>query len=140
MNIVFATASQLAQMIRDKEVSVVEVLNAYLNQIEKHNDRINAIATLDTERAKQRAVEADEALAKGENWGALHGVPVTIKDTIETAGLLTTAGYRELKNYIPQQDAIASSLRWIVFWLTGMLIFVPYQVSQHFPINLKENQ
>ncbi len=105
MNIVFATAGQLAQMIRDQEVSAVEVLDAYLEQIEKHNDKINAIVTLDTEKAKQRAKEADEALARGENWGLLHGVPVTIKDTMETAGLLTTAGYQPLKNYIPQQDA-----------------------------------
>ncbi len=107
MNIVFATASQLAQMIRDKEISSVEVLNAYLEQIEKYNSKINAIATLNLERAKKRAIEADKALARGENWGALHGVPITIKDTIETAGLLTTAGYPALKDYIPEQDAIA---------------------------------
>ena len=105
MNLVFATATQLAQMIRDREVSSVEVVNAYLQQIEKHNGKINAIATLNRERARSKAKEADEALARGENWGALHGVPVTIKDTIETSGLLTTAGYRPLKNYIPQQDA-----------------------------------
>ena len=107
MNLVFATASQLAQMIRDKEVSATEVLNAYLEQIEKYNYKVNAIATLDTARAKQRAIEADEALARGENWGALHGVPITIKDAIETAGLRTTAGYLPLKDYIPQHDAIA---------------------------------
>ncbi len=107
MNIVFATASQLAQMIRDKKVSAVEVLNAYLEQIEKHNGKINAIATLNLERAKKRAIEADKALARGENRGALHGVPITIKDTIETGGLLTTAGYPALKDYIPEQDAIA---------------------------------
>lgn len=105
MNIVFATASQLAQMIRDKEVSAVEILNAYLEQIEKHNHKINAIATLDKEKTIKRAIEADEALAKGENWGALHGVPITLKDTFETAGLLTTAGYKPLKNHIPTQDA-----------------------------------
>ncbi|WP_319420694.1 amidase [Pleurocapsa sp. FMAR1] len=112
MNIVFATASQLAQMIRDKEVSAVEVLNAYLEQIKKHNGKINAIATLNTEKAKQKAIEADEAIAKGENWGALHGVPITLKDTFETKGLLTTAGYKPLKNHLPKQDAtVVSRLR-----------------------------
>ena len=105
MNLVFATATQLAQMIRDKEVSATEVLDAYLEQIVKYNDKINAIATLDTARAKQRAIEADEALARGENWGALHGVPITLKDTFETSGLLTTAGYKPLKNHIPDRDA-----------------------------------
>ena len=103
--IVFASASQLAQMIRDKKVSAVEVLDAYLKQIDKHNSKLNAIATLDAERARTKAKEADEALAKGENWGVLHGVPITIKDTFETSGLLTTAGYPPLKNYVPQQDA-----------------------------------
>ena len=105
MDLVFATASQLAQMIRDKEVSAVEVLDAYLERIAKHNGKVNAIATLDTERARQRAIEANEALARGENWGALHGVPITIKDTIETAGLRTTAGYLPLKDYVPSEDA-----------------------------------
>lgn len=104
MEIIFATASQLGRMIRNKEVSAVEVLNAYLKQIDKYNGSINAIATLD-EKARTRAIEADEALARGENWGALHGVPITVKDTIETAGLLTTAGYPPLKNYIPSEDA-----------------------------------
>ena len=107
MSIVFATASQLAQMIRDKEVSAVEVLEAYLAQINKHNDKLNAIATLNVERARVRAIEADEALARGENWGVLHGVPVTVKDALETKGLLTTCNDKSLANYIPQQDAIA---------------------------------
>ena len=105
MNLVFATASQLARMIREGEVSSVEVINAYLQQIEKHNERVNAIATLNAAKAKQRAVEADEALARGEYWGALHGVPITVKDTFETEGLLTTAGYKPLKDYIPDRDA-----------------------------------
>ncbi|MGF1478255.1 MAG: amidase [Cyanophyceae cyanobacterium] len=105
MNIVFATASQLAQMIRNKEISAREVLEAYLEQIDKHNRKINAIVTLDVDRAKKTALEADEALARGENWGRLHGVPITVKDIIETAGLLTTAGYPPLKDYVPSQDA-----------------------------------
>jgi amidase len=105
MNIVFATASQLAQMIRDREVSALEVVDAYLKQIERHNQKINAIATLDAEKAIKRAKEADQALARSENWGALHGVPITVKDTFETAGLRTTAGYKPLRNHTPAQDA-----------------------------------
>ena len=94
MNIIFTPAHQLAQMIRQGELSAVEVLEAYLEQIAKYNSKVNAIATLDEERAIKRATEADEALAKGENWGALHGVPITVKDTLETSGLQTTAGYK----------------------------------------------
>ncbi len=104
-NLVFLPASRLAQMIREREVSAVEVLNAYLAQIAKHNKKLNAICTLDEDNALTRAKLSDEALANGENWGALHGVPVTIKDIFETAGLLTTAGYIPLKNYVPKQDA-----------------------------------
>lgn len=104
-NLVFTPAYQLARMIRNKTVSTKEVLEAYLEQIKKHNPQLNAIATLDEPGAKKRAIEADEAIAKGEIWGQLHGVPITIKDTFETSGLLTTAGYKPLKNYIPSQDA-----------------------------------
>ncbi|RUR73340.1 amidase [Chlorogloeopsis fritschii PCC 9212] len=104
-DLVFTPAHQLAQMIRDRVVSAVEVLDAHLVQIAKHNSKLNAICTLDEERARQQAKQADEALAKGEIWGVLHGVPITIKDIFETAGLRTTAGYIPLKDYVPQQDA-----------------------------------
>lgn len=104
-SLVFLPAYQLARMIREREVSAVEVVNAYLAQITKHNIKLNAICTLDKDNALTRAKLADEALSKGENWGALHGVPVTIKDIFETAGLRTTAGYIPLKDYVPQHDA-----------------------------------
>jgi len=107
MNLVFATVSQMAQMIRNQEVSAVEVLNAHLEQIEKYNYQINAIATLNKEKAIQRAISADAALTQGKNWGVLHGVPITIKDFLETADLASTAGYAPLQNYIPQQHATA---------------------------------
>lgn len=106
-NFVFKSAVELAQMIRDRNVSAIEVLDAHLAQIAKHNAKLNAICTLDETNARARARQADEALAKGENWGALHGVPITIKDIFETAGLRTTAGYIPLKDYVPQQDATA---------------------------------
>jgi amidase len=104
-DLVFTSACQLVQMIRDREVSAVEVLDAHLEQIAKHNSNLNAICTLDEEQARQRAKQADEDLAQSKNWGALHGVPVTVKDIFETAGLRTTSGYKPLKNYIPKQDA-----------------------------------
>jgi amidase len=106
-SLTFASAHQLAWMIRDREVSAIEVLDAYLTQITKHNSKLNAICTLDEDNARTKAKLADEALARGENWGALHGVPITIKDIFETAGIRTTAGYIPLKNYVPQQDATA---------------------------------
>lgn len=104
-NLFFLPAYRLAEMIRDREVSAVEVLDAHLAQISKHNSSLNAICTLDADNARIRAKQADAALASEENWGALHGVPVTIKDIFETAGLRTTAGYIPLRDHIPQQDA-----------------------------------
>lgn len=104
-NLTFASAHQLAEMIRDRQISAIEVLDAHLEQIAKHNSKLNAICTLNQENARIRAKQADDALSSGENWGALHGVPITIKDIFETAGLRTTAGYIPLKEYVPQQDA-----------------------------------
>ncbi|MEO1372893.1 MAG: amidase [Cyanobacteria bacterium J06635_10] len=103
-DLIFKPAHQLAQMINLGEVSSVEVLEAHLNQISQHNSKLNAICTLN-DRALETAKQADEALAKGENWGVLHGVPITIKDIFETESLRTTAGYKPLKDYIPTRDA-----------------------------------
>lgn len=98
-------AYQLANRIRTREISVREVIEAHLAQIEVQNPRLNAICTLDAAGARSRAVEADAALDRGEVWGPLHGIPVTIKDLFETQGLRTTAGFPELTNYVPTQDA-----------------------------------
>jgi amidase len=113
-NLVWKPVVELAQMIRGssasrsvRHISAIELLDAHLEQIAQHNPKLNAICTLNEENARIRAKQADEALARGENWDALHGVPVTIKDIFETAGLRTTAGYIPLKDYVPQQDATA---------------------------------
>ncbi len=103
--LIYRTATELATLIREKKLSSTEILEAYLLQIEKHNQELNAIITLDEENARKRAREADEALAKGEIWGPLHGVPVTIKDAFETKDLRTTSSFKPLENYIPEEDA-----------------------------------
>ena len=84
--IVFLPAHRLADMIRTGRISSTEAVEAYLEQIERHNPGLNAIVTLDAEGARKRAREADEALKRGEIWGPLHGVPVTFKDNYATAG------------------------------------------------------
>ena len=71
-DLVFTPAHQLARMIKEQSVSAVEVLEAYLNQISRHNSKLNAICTFN-DRALETAKQADAALAKGENWGLLHG-------------------------------------------------------------------
>ncbi|HUJ09061.1 MAG TPA: amidase [Verrucomicrobiae bacterium] len=102
---IFATAHELATAIRERQISASGVLEAHLAQIARHNATLNAIVTLNEEPARKRAREADAALARGEVWGPLHGVPVTIKDSFATAGLRTTSGYPPLADYIPAEDA-----------------------------------
>jgi amidase len=104
-NIVFWTATQMAKAIRDRQVSSEEVLEAHLKQIEMHNAKLNAIVTLDKEHARQQAKAADEAIAKGGLWGALHGVPITVKDCYETTGMGSSCGYKKFFDYVPSQDA-----------------------------------
>jgi len=99
------TATETAQAIRRREVSCREVVLAQLERVRRHNPSLNAIVTLDEEGALRRADQADEALARGLSWGPLHGVPITIKDAFETAGLRTTAGYPPLAHHVPASDA-----------------------------------
>ena len=94
-------------MIRDGDISSRELLDLYVSRIEKYNERLNAVVTLDLERARKQAQQADERRAKGEILGPLHGLPVTIKDAFETAGLRTTSGASKLKDHIPTANAIA---------------------------------
>jgi len=99
------TATELATMIRERRVSSQEVLEAHLKQIAKVNPSVNAIVSLDEDRARKRSEEADNDLANGKVWGPLHGVPVTIKDVFETEGLRTTSSFKPLASYVPKQDA-----------------------------------
>src|SRR5579884_1452737 len=109
MDIVFSSTTQLATAIQAGHVSATEVLQAYLAQIDKHNPTLNAIVTMDIERAYKRAREADAALARGELWGPLHGVPFTLKDAHATAGMRTTTGFPPLSNYVPKVDSTVTA-------------------------------
>src|SRR6266702_3198128 len=109
MDIVFSSTTQLAAAIRAGHVSATEVLEAHLAQIATHNPALNAIVTMDAEQALKRAHEADEALARGEVWGPLHGVPFTLKDAHATAGMRTTTGFPPLADYVPQEDSTVTA-------------------------------
>jgi Asp-tRNA(Asn)/Glu-tRNA(Gln) amidotransferase A subunit family amidase len=95
-----------AALIRRRKVSPVEVVEAHLDQISGLNPALNAIVTLAPD-VMERARSAEDAVMRGEELGALHGVPLTVKDTIETAGLRTTSGSVIRKDYVPQRDAPA---------------------------------
>src|SRR5687767_3730232 len=101
----FKPATELAAAIRAKEISSRELLDLYLARVETHNPKVNAVVTVDEEGARRRAREADEALARGELWGPLHGLPMTLKDAFETAGMRTTGGSPDYADHVPTVDA-----------------------------------
>src|SRR5271170_8101367 len=105
--LVLKSARELAQLIRTRAVSPVEVLDAYLKVIEALNPRLNAIVTLATEQARDAARLAESAVMKGEKLGLLHGVPIGVKDVTPTAGIRTTFGSPLFKDYVPTEDAEA---------------------------------
>lgn len=98
-------ATELAARIRRKDVSAREVLSAHLAQVERWNPRVNAIVTLVADRAMADAAKADEATARGDKVGPLHGLPIAHKDLVETAGIRTTRGSPFYRDNIPTSDA-----------------------------------
>ncbi len=102
----FKNATELARRIRKREVSAKEVVSAHLRQIERVNPQVNAICTLLPEQALEAAEKADRTPQKGSAPGALHGLPIAIKDLVLTKGIRTTFGSRIYKNFIPDQDAL----------------------------------
>ena len=100
------TAVELAARIRGKQVSAREVLSAHLARIERVNPQVNAIVTLVAERAMADATRADEALARGDTPGPLHGLPVAHKDLVDTAGIRTTRGSPFFRDHVPAHDAL----------------------------------
>ena len=108
----FASALDAARAIRTGRVSSVELTTRMLDRIAQHNGKLNAIVMLARDEALARARAADEARARREFWGPFHGVPGTIKDTFEVAGVTTTAGSPTLRNHVPTRDAaVAARLR-----------------------------
>jgi amidase len=102
-----ATTTELTLALREKQISSREVLDALLAHVEQRNPALNAIVTLDADRARAAAAAADDATASGAAAGVLHGLPMTVKDVYETEGLVTTSGAPELKDHIPTTDALA---------------------------------
>jgi amidase len=104
-DLLYLSATRLSELLRDKKVSALELVQAHLTRIEAVNGRLNAVVTLAAERALREARAADESLARGKLLGPLHGVPMTIKDSFETQGVVSTGGTLGRKGYIPGRDA-----------------------------------
>ncbi|MEO8267149.1 MAG: amidase family protein [Ilumatobacteraceae bacterium] len=99
------TTTEQAAAIRAGALGSVELLDAQLARIARLDPQVNAVCTLAVEGAREQASAADEATADGRSWGPLHGLPVTIKDAIATAGIRSTGGSPVLLEHVPQHDA-----------------------------------
>jgi amidase len=106
-DIVFWSATKIAAAIRAKEVSALEVVDAHLARIAEVNPALNAVVQLADERALAEARRCDAAMARGELLGPLHGVPFTVKDSLCTEGIITTAGTPGRARFVPSRDARA---------------------------------
>jgi len=105
MNILYRSAFELGSAIKSGELTSSQVLEFFLARVDKFNQDLNIVVAEDRERARQRASEADAAVARGEDWGPLHGVPVTIKDAYATEGIVTVDGIPEYKDFVPDFNA-----------------------------------
>ncbi|MBD3629722.1 amidase [Cyclobacterium sp.] len=148
--LLYMSATKVAEMIRNKEISSQEVVESCLARIDEVNPQINAVVQLARERALLEAKAADEAVKAGKTLGLLHGVPMTIKDSFDTAGIISTAGTLGRKDYMPGKDAtVVARLReegaillgktntpeFTMSYLTSNLIYGqtlnPYDLTRH---------
>ncbi len=105
-DVCFRPATELASMLRAREISARELLDAHLDRIERLNPSVNAVVTLDADGARAAADAADAALAAGEDVGPLHGLPVAHKDTHATGGMRTTWGSPLHADTVPLRDEL----------------------------------
>jgi amidase len=103
----FRSAKQLASDIRRRKLGCLEVLDLYLARMERFNGKLNAIVVTDVDGARRRARQADAALRRGKPWGPFHGVPMTIKESYDVAGMPTTWGLPALKDNVAPRNALA---------------------------------
>jgi len=104
----FLAAGTLAGKLRSREIGCLELLDHHLARVSRFNPALNAIIWADADGARRRARQADEALSRGEIWGPLHGLPMTIKESFDLAGAPTTWGKPELSGHIAAANAVAT--------------------------------
>ena len=101
----FASISELARDIRERRLSPIALVEKCLGRIETLDVRLNAFITVTSELARLQARQAEAEIAAGHWRGPLHGIPVAVKDFYDTAGIRTTAGFRQFEHRVPEQDA-----------------------------------
>ncbi|HTZ35349.1 MAG TPA: amidase [Stellaceae bacterium] len=103
----FASATALASQIRDRQIGCLELLDFFVARAERYNPQLNAIVAWQVEAARERARAADAALSRGELWGPLHGLPMTVKESFNVKGLPTTFGNPVWRDNIAAGNAVA---------------------------------
>ena len=106
ISLCFTSAVELASRIRNRDLSVCEVMQAHLEQIERVNPRVNAVCTLLAEPAMEQAQKHDQAMAKGEDPGPLFGLPIAHKDLVATKGIRTTFGSPIYRDFVPDTETV----------------------------------
>ena len=108
-DLVYMSATRLAGLLRARKVSAVEAVESYIARQLDVNDRLNAVVMNSYARARTEAKELDAKAARGEFVGPLHGVPITLKDSLDTAGIISTGATYGRQQYIPAKDATVVS-------------------------------
>ena len=108
-DLIYQPLTTLIRGIRTKEISSVELVEAHIRRIEAVNPKLNAVVQFLPEEALAEAKKADLALARGRSFGVLHGIPMTMKDSLDTIGVITTGGTEGRKYYVPEEDATVVS-------------------------------
>ena len=103
------SATEIGSRIASRSVSAREVVEAHLERIEEINPRLNAVVQICGDRALEEADMADKEISDGNRTGALHGVPMTLKDSLDTEGVISTWGTLGRKGYVPDKDAVLVS-------------------------------
>ena len=132
-DIPFLSATELSQLIEKKEVSPVEAVEAYLERIDRVDGKLNSYITVCREEALQAAQEAERAIARGDYLGAMHGIPVGVKDQFYTKGIRTTAGSTILSDFVPDEDAtVVANLKRAGAILLGKLNLSEFALGDSF--------
>ena len=129
----FFTATELAGLIKSREVSSVEATQAYLDRIDAVDSQLNSYITVCREEALDQARSAEDQIAAGNYRGPMHGIPVGVKDQFNTKGILTTGGSSILKDFVPDEDStVVSKLKNAGAVVLGKLNMSEYAMGDAF--------
>ena len=108
-DLIYMSASQIASEIRQKNVSCLEITKMHLERIDSVNPMLNAVVQMCANRALTEAKIADDKISKKEFIGPLHGVPMTLKDSLDTEGVISTGGTKGRAHHIPDKDSTVTA-------------------------------